>query len=503
MKILISGAGLAGMTLAYWLSQEHYEVTIIEVASTLREDGYGIDFFGSGYDVAERMGILESLSEQQINADHISFIDSDGSDLARLDLESMRDVMNGRYIPLMHWTLEKALYNALPESVNIRFGCALQSVTQTEKNIAVVFDDGKSETFDLLIGADGVHSRTRELVFGPESEYAHYLGYQVACYRLDDDFGIGRSWKNYTEPDRQSGAYCTDHENEVISQFIWKTPNPDHVPHDQRLPVLRQAFKGMGWQTEQLLAAAPTEGIFMDSLTQIRMPRWHEGRVALVGDACGCMTLISGQGASMAMGSAYVLAESLGKYSEHELAFQTYENQLRPEIEARQDKAESFARAFVPGSELGLDVQQLMMKLLFHDAFKGLLKHQFMADSVLQRALKRSVASGKNSLGYTLDGRLHETDIQSLSLEIDSLLKDNEFINLLLEIRSLDGVDLDVLWEDIRFGREYGKHIHKLAIVGDKLWSEWLAVTARPWYAKESRHFHSDEIDQAWNWLQS
>jgi len=503
MRILISGGGLAGLTLAYWLQQYGFSPVVIEQSNSLCRDGYGIDFFGSGYDVAERMGLIEQLQAQQIKAEYIGYVKQDGALVAKLDIALMRKIMDGRYLPLMHWTLEESLYQAIVEEVEIRFGRSLTAVTQTSDAVTATFDDGSRETFDLLVGADGIHSNTRDLVFGPESEFAQYLGYYVACYGVPDHYGIGQAWKNYTEPSRQVGAYCSDQEGQVITFYMWEAPDEGNIPHGERLSHLRTAFEGMGWITPQLLADAPERAVFMDTVTQIKMPQWYNGRVALVGDACGCMTLISGQGASMALGSAYILAESLQQNDDFTTAFRVYQNQVRPEIEKRQEKARDFAKAFVPGSELGLQVQKVMMKLLLRDAFKGVLRQQFGSDSILRRALKRLPASSGDALGYSLSGKLRDVDYQMLSLDVTDVLAEHDQVNLLLQIESFEGINLKALWDDVQFGRQYGHSIHKLAIVGDQRWSDWLAKTAQPFYAHDSCHFPQEGLDAAWEWLRA
>jgi 2-polyprenyl-6-methoxyphenol hydroxylase-like FAD-dependent oxidoreductase len=154
---------------------------------------------------------------------------------------------------------------------------------------------------------------------------------------------------------------------------------------------LRQAFAGMGWITLQLLEDAPDpDAIFLDTVTQVQMPTWHQGRVALVGDACGCPTLISGQGASIAMGGGYVLAKALREADDYQEAFRTYERLVQPYVAKRQKNARDFAKSFVPQSQLGILVQQVLLKLVLRDAFIGLLRRQFDADSLLQtRELRR------------------------------------------------------------------------------------------------------------------
>ena len=501
MKILISGGGLAGLTLAYWLHQYGMTPVVIEQSEGVRRDGYGIDFFGSGYDVAEKMGLIEQLRLQPIKANYIGYVDEEGKPIAKLEMDLMRKVFDGRYLPLMHWTLEEALYQAIVDDVEVRFGRSLTAVSQTAEAVTASFDDGSSETFDLLIGADGIHSNTRGLMFGPESEFAHYLGYYVACYSVADSYGIGHAWQNYTEPGRQVGAYSSDQEDELVTLFMWEAPDEGAIPHAERLARLRTAFADTGWLTPQLLADAPADNIYMDTVTQIKMPQWVNSRVALVGDACGCMTLISGQGASMALGSAYILAEALHQQDDFHTAFRAYENMLRPEIETRQEKARDFAKAFVPGSELGLHVQKVMMKLLLRDAFKGVLRKQFGGASVLRRALKRLPQSSGATLGYALHGKLREVDYQTLSLDAADVLDRHDHINLLLKTESFDGIELPALWDDVQIGWKYGRSVHKLAVVGDQRWSGWLATAARPLYTQQSRHFPENELAVAWEWL--
>lgn len=157
----------------------------------------------------------------------------------------------------------------------------------------------------------------------------------------------------------------------------------EQIPREQRLAHLREVFAGMGWITQQLLSdvEASTQ-VFMDAMIQIQMPTWHQGRVALVGDACGCPTLLSGQGASLAMAGAYLLAEALHDAAAYQEAFQWYKRQMRPYVQVRQKNARSFARFFLPGTSLGLLVQQILAKVLFREAFRAVLRREFRAPSI-------------------------------------------------------------------------------------------------------------------------
>lgn len=384
MRVLISGGGIAGLTLAYWLHQDGIAAVVIEQAEAVRRDGYGIDFFGTGYDVAERMGLIDRLQSHPLPLDSIAYVNKAGKQVAKLDIGLMRSIMDGKYLGLMHGTLEEALYEAIAGQVEVRFGRVLTRVVPGPEAVEVTLNDGSTESFDLLIGADGVHSLTRSLIFGPEEQFAHFLGYMVASYPLADLYGIDHTWKMYAEPGRLSGAYGSLREGEIIAFLMYRADRPEKFPREQRLPHLRQVFAGMGWITPQLLAQAPApERLFMDAVIQIRLPAWHQGRVALVGDACGCPTLISGQGASLAMGGAYLLARALHESADYQEAFRCYEQRMRPHVQSQQKNARGTAKSFAPTSLPGLLIQQVMLKVVLREQFRGLLRRQFGAQSIL------------------------------------------------------------------------------------------------------------------------
>lgn len=383
MRVLISGGGIAGLTLAHFLHQHGLTPVVIERASDPRREGYAIDFFGIGYEVAERMNLIDRLAREQIPFDVLAYVNAQGEQIAKLDMALVQKITNGKYMGLMHGTLEEALYEALAEAVEVRFGRELLRVVQGRGAVEVTFNDGTSEAFDLLIGADGVHSATRALVFGPEDQFRRYLGYTIAGYPLADRYNIGRAWNMYLEPGRLVAALCTPKADEILAFFLYRSASPEHLPREQRLPRLRDLCAGMGWLTQQLLCDVnPSENVFMDAVIQIQMPSWHQGRIALLGDACDCPTLLSGHGASLAMAGAYLLAEALHEAATYQEAFQRYEQQLRPYVQAQQKQARGFATFFLPGTPLGLFVQQTLVRVLFRETFRGLLRREFSGPSL-------------------------------------------------------------------------------------------------------------------------
>ncbi len=223
MRILISGGGIAGLTLAYWLHHYNIQSVVVEQAQDIRREGYAIDFLGTGYEVASRMNLINQLATHQIPFEALFYVNKDGKLIARLDVELMRNLTDGKYMGLMHATLEEILYEALAGQVAVRFGRSLTRIVPGSDEVVVTFNDGTTESFDLLIGADGVHSNTRALVFGPENQFSRYLGYTIACYPLTDRYGIGHTFKMYVEPGRAAAAYCTPQKDQLLMFFMYKS----------------------------------------------------------------------------------------------------------------------------------------------------------------------------------------------------------------------------------------------------------------------------------------
>ncbi|KUH87554.1 MULTISPECIES: FAD-dependent monooxygenase [unclassified Mycobacterium] len=383
MRILISGGGIAGMTLAYWLHQNGHCPIVVERGSSARSGGYGIDFGGTGYDVAARMGIAASLASRQLPVSAAEFTDADGHVFASLSRALVDRISRSPHLGVMHGTLEEALAEAMAPNVEIRYGHWIVAIDQRPAGVDVTFADGQRDTFDLVVGADGVHSRTRELVFGYEPAFLRHLGYLVAIHPIADRFGLGDVRTHYTEPGRQLVLYPTGAPGELIALYLFRSDITTRVDPRHRAQLLRDVYGGMRWHTASVLDQLP-DSIFMDTLTQITIPRWYDGRVVLVGDACGATTPASAQGASMAMAGGYLLADALRAHpNDHEAAFAEYQRRLRPEVRHRQRTARRFARGLVPATKPGLAAQRVVMRCVMRDAFAGLLRRQFGADTIL------------------------------------------------------------------------------------------------------------------------
>lgn len=384
-SVLISGGGIAGLTLAYWLQRHGLRPTIVERAPRLRPEGYALDFAGSGWDVAERMGLIPALRRLQSDVPLFLFKDGAGQTLARLPMAVFRQAFEGKMIQTMRPDLEAVLYEAVRDTTPIRFGTSIQRLDQTPGHVDVTFADGAQEAFDLVVGADGAHSNVRRLLFGDEGQFAVDLGYYFATFPVPNLDRFEEGAIIYQEPNRQATVY-PDHHGGYTALLVYRTPAAGAAAARPKA-MLEACYQGAGWVIPQLIASiSDTTPIYLDSVTQIQMPRWSEGRVALVGDAAHCLTLVSGQGASTAMGGAYILAEELGRAADYRAAFAAYERRVRPFAEDKQRKAARFAKTFVPGSPLGVWVSHMTMRLMFTPLLARFIGKQFGFDSLLQAA---------------------------------------------------------------------------------------------------------------------
>jgi 2-polyprenyl-6-methoxyphenol hydroxylase-like FAD-dependent oxidoreductase len=383
--VLISGAGIAGLTLAVLLKARGYEPLVVERDASVRTEGYMMDFFGSGWDVAERMGLTEELNDIRYPIERLEFVDRDGAPYISVPIKRVREVFNGRYVYLRRSDLERMLYRrAIGAGVEIRFGTTVRSLNLTGGAVEAQLSSGATGRFDLVFGADGVHSRIRALVFGEEDAFTFYLGGYVAAFHMaETQLELDDAFMLHEETDRIAGFYPLGG-GAVDATFLFRHPDIGQVPAEARLPLLAEKWAGAGWIGKSLLDDIPrSHPVYFDSLTQIRMPSWHRGRVALVGDASGCLTLLAGQGSHMAMAGAYVLATELERQADHAAAFTAYEALMEPAVIKRQIEAERFANIAMPTETSRPWLRRLGTRLLFSRLGLTLGLQAFGAKSVL------------------------------------------------------------------------------------------------------------------------
>ena len=366
MRIAINGTGVAGPTLAWWLRRYGHEPVLFEKAPSLRTGGYLIDFWGVGYDVAERMGILPALLQQGYVMQGLRMLGGHGRTVASLDVSTFRSLLKDRYVSIARGDLASTVYRSC-QDVRTRFGRSIVAIDQRERNVRVRLSDNSEDEFDLVVGADGLHSHIRSLAFGPEAQFEHPLGCCVAAfalpgYRPRDEL----VYLSYTVPKRQ--VFRIALRDDVTSfLFVFREELLDAQPGSlgERRDALRSVFRDMEWEVPQILARLDeVDDIYFDRVSQIRMERWSNGRVVLIGDAAACVSLLAGEGTGLAMAEAYVLAGELHRGGDdYAAAFREYEAKLRPFLVSKQQAALRMIGFFAPKTSWGMLLRNLATNL--------------------------------------------------------------------------------------------------------------------------------------------
>lgn len=326
MKIGIVGAGIAGPTLAYWLSRYGHEPTLIEKAPRLRTGGYVVDFWGGGYAVAERMGLTAELHAAGYAVREVRLVDRNSRRVGDFSAELFRRNVGGRFVTVPRGDLSAIIYRSINSHIETLFGESVSAIEQHDSGVRVTFEGGGSRQFDLLIGAGGVHSPVRELVFGPQSRFETDLGYRVAAfeakgYQPRDEL----VYLAYTMPGRMIARLAMRGEKTMFL-FVF-TPDylsgPDPQDVSQAKAALHRVFGNAGWECPGILRELDeASDVYFDRTSQIVMDHWWEGRIALIGDAAAAVSLLAGEGTGLAMVQAYTLAGELNRAgADHRMRF--------------------------------------------------------------------------------------------------------------------------------------------------------------------------------------
>jgi len=367
---LIVGASMAGLSAAAQLSAVGYRTTVVERSPHLRLTGTPIDVRGEALAVAGKMGILEDLRKNRVNSDErpvfTTFVNENGDAVAQLPLEMANDSDDD--IEISREALINILHAKTDGTTEFVYRDWPVSITDGETNVVVQFASGEQKTFDIVVGADGIHSSVRRLLIGPESLYRKHLGVYYAIVDLPrSSKGISGESRTFNCPGRMVGI--NDYGDRSFGVFAYRGPETEYDYRDTtaQKKLLIQAFEAeQGWHMPFLLDAVwEASEIYFDSVSQVHMPRWSQGRVVLVGDAAHAASLFSGRGTSLAIMGAAILAEELHASDHaHELAFARYESRLRPAVVKAQEGVLEARDFMVPETQTQIDERNRQFPLI-------------------------------------------------------------------------------------------------------------------------------------------
>lgn len=342
-RAVISGASIAGPVLAFWLAEAGWQVTVIERADRLRTSGYPVDVRGAAVEVVTRMGLHEQLAESRYRHVPVSLLSPSGRRLCTLDYGNLLGSSGEGDVELSRGALSAVLHRATEDRVEYVFSESITAIRELDAGVEVSFERRPAEIVDVVIGADGIHSNVRALTFGPEEHFLRHLGPYVAVWDLPRDAFAPGSGYFYSHPGRTVLVErLTDGTpGRAFATFVH--PTPGTVDRRDRAAVteaFREAFAEDRWRTAEVIdTMGDSDDLYVDTVSQVRMPRWSSGRVALVGDAAYAPAFLSGQGTSIAIAGAYLLASELCAHERPRDGFAAYEIRMRDFVTRNQDLA--------------------------------------------------------------------------------------------------------------------------------------------------------------------
>ncbi len=376
-RILISGASVAGPALGYWLARHGFHPTVVERAPHLRGGGYAVDFRGAAHlAVLEKMGILDQIREQQTHLATTTYVNQDGRPVAQ-----MPTAIFAGDVEILRGDLGRILYEATTDGTEYLFGDSITSLRQDPDGVQVTFAHAAPRTFDLVIGADGLHSNVRRLAFADNPGSVRDLGLYVSIFSVADSFGLDHSGLLYSLPGRTAAVFSARQTGQAVAQFFFTAPDQAPISYDyhdtgQQQKIVASAFDGVGWHAPRLLEQMPEAADFyFDSVSQVHLDRWSAGRVALIGDA-GYAAGPGGNGTGTAVIAAYLLAGELAAADgDYRVAFARYEQLLRPYVARGQKQARGGAAFLAPATAKKISQRDRFFRMLPYLPAKGFIRY--------------------------------------------------------------------------------------------------------------------------------
>ncbi|MFI6481604.1 FAD-dependent monooxygenase [Nonomuraea sp. NPDC050663] len=386
--ILISGGSIAGLALAHWLPRHGFSVTVVERAPAPRPGGQAVDLRGAAREVAERMGIMARIRAAAIDERGLAYVDANGRRRAAMPADLFGGEGAVAEIEILRGDLTDILYGAAQQGVEYLFDDSITSIAESDGGVDVSFERAAPRRFDLVVGADGLHSNVRRLTFGSEQQFVHHLGAYTAYFTIPaDDLTLGHWFLLHSAPGGRLAGIRPEKGRSAKAMFSFTATDLVYNRHDAagQQQILRERFSDVGWHTPYLLSVmAQAPDFFFDTISQVRMDSWSRGRVVLLGDAGYCGSPLSGNGTAMALVGAYVLAGELAAAGgEHGTAFARYEEAMRPYVTECQKLPPGGVGGFLPGSRMAIRMRNLSVKVMTSRPLRGLMaKAAQKADSI-------------------------------------------------------------------------------------------------------------------------
>jgi 2-polyprenyl-6-methoxyphenol hydroxylase-like FAD-dependent oxidoreductase len=356
--VLISGASVAGPTLAYWLRRYGFTPTVVDQTPALRagQGGHAVDLLGRSVDVAEWMGILPKVLAARTRTERTT-LERPGKAPIEADVSRFLEEISERHVEIMRGELTSILYEATREDVEYLFGDSIGTLDQDGDGVEVKFEHGRPRRFGIVVGADGLHSNVRGLVFGEEAQFRHYLGGYLGVFSLPNYRRLEGRMVSYRAPGKLAAMYPVRQTGQARALLLFRAAEElqyDHRDLDQQRRLLREAFAGEAWEVPRLLSELEhANDFYFDSISQIRMQSWSRGRVTLVGDAGYCPGPVVGGGTALAVIGAYVLAGELTAAGGNPAtAFPIYERELSELVRRSRTLGPTAMRTLIPATRL-------------------------------------------------------------------------------------------------------------------------------------------------------
>ncbi|WP_069817387.1 FAD-dependent monooxygenase [Streptomyces sp. TP-A0874] len=379
--ILISGAGIAGPALAYWLREAGFHVTVVERAPAPRPGGQTVDLRGAGREVISRMGLMERARAVSVEQRGMAMVNASGRFTARMPADGFDGEGMVSEIEILRGDLGQLLYEATLPDVEYLFDDTVTGLSEDDEGVTVTFEKAADRRFTLVVGADGLHSRVRSLAFGPESEFVRPLDLYTAWFTTTEELELDGWFQMYSAPGGLVASARPGRlpgETKAGLSFRSAPLSYDRRDTAAQQGLLERRFAGLGWHVPRLLRAMRTApDFFFDSMGQVRLDRWFRGRVALVGDAGYCPTPLTGLGTSLGLVGAYVLAGELATAGDHRVAFENHDRIMRPYVQQAQQLPPGGARSYAPGNALAIRLRDLSMRSMTSWPLRSLFGAQF------------------------------------------------------------------------------------------------------------------------------